>query len=120
MKCPPYIKYPIRRPSLPVFWLVTFHPYFKVKQVKLTKKMPIISLSWCEMIDPAPPGLWGVGGGGGGGGGGGWGGGVRACLGWGGGGWINFFFFFEIFFQQQNNYLAAHTETSLFSNFRTI
>ena len=63
MKCPPYIKYPIRRPSLPVFGLVTFHPYFKVKQVKLTKKkMPIISLSWCQMIE---------GGGGGGGGGGG-------------------------------------------------
>ena len=78
MKCPPYIKYPIRRPSLPVFGLVTFHPYFKVKQVKLTKKMPIISLSWCQMIDPAPPVLWwgwggvsGWEGGGGGGGGGG-------------------------------------------------
>ena len=47
---PTKIKYPIRRPILPIFWLVTFHPYFKVKKVKLTKKMHIISLSLCQNV----------------------------------------------------------------------
>ena len=60
-------------------WACDVSPIFQGQTGQIDqKKMPIISLSWCQMIDPAPPVLWwGWGayldwrGGGGGGGGGG-------------------------------------------------
>ena len=64
-------KYKISHPKAQFTSLLAcdLSPIFQGQTGQIDQKMPIISLNWCQMIDPAPPGLWwGWGGGGGGGG----------------------------------------------------
>ena len=68
-------KYKISHPKAQFTSLLAcdLSPIFQGQTGQIDQKMPIISLNWCQMIDPAPPGLW-------------WGWGVCVCLGWRGGG----------------------------------